>query len=230
MLNYNLYYFWNFKYVSLSFTLFLIYLGYQILLLINLKGEVMRHLSFISLFIFILFVSSTLFSQEKRVQASLHAKVSQTIGVETELTFDYSRPGVKGREIFGGLVPWGMEAGNKYSNEKPFPWRGGANKNTTLEVIKPVIIDGKNLPAGKYSIHFITGKDEWTVIINKANDKWGSYQYDESQDVFRFKVKPVEAPHKEWLEYGFEELNGTSCTAYLHWEKVKIPFKITVAE
>jgi hypothetical protein len=190
----------------------------------------MRHLSFASIFVVVLLVSGILFSQDNKPRASLHAKVTQTIGVGTELTFDYSRPGVKGRVIWGEIVPWGLQPGNEYSKNKSYPWRGGANENTTLEVSKPVVIDGKTLPAGKYSLHFITDKNEWTVIINKANDKWGSYQYDESQDVLRIKVKPVETTHKEWLEYGFEDLESNSCTAYLHWEKVKIPFKIKVAE
>jgi hypothetical protein len=190
----------------------------------------MRHLNFVSIITVLLFASTILSAQENIPRPSLHAKVTQTIGIDTDLTIEYSRPGVKGRKIWGDLVPWGLQAGNKYSNDKAYPWRGGANENTTFEVSKPVVIDGKTLPAGKYSLHFIPAETEWTVIINKENDKWGSYQYNESADAMRIKVAPVAAPQKEWLEYGFDELNGNSCTAYLYWEKVKIPFKVTVSE
>ena len=175
-----------------------------------------------------LLINTSLLSQDN-VRPSLKADVMQRIGVDTDIVINYSRPGVKGRKIWGELVPYGMEPGNKYSDNKPFPWRAGANENTTIEVSKDVMIEGKNLPAGKYSIHTIPGEEEWTVIFNMENDKWGSYQYDESKDALRITVKPVEAPHCEWLMFGFEDLAGTSAVAFLHWEKLKVPFKIAVA-
>lgn len=167
----------------------------------------------------------------KKVRPSLKASVSQTIGVDTEITIVYSRPGVKGRTIWGDLVPWGLAPGNKYSDNKPYPWRAGANESTTFEVSKDVLINGQKLAAGKYSLHMIPAENaEWTVMFNTVSDTWGSYKYDESKDALRIKVKPVEAPHQEWLTYGFEDLAGTEATAYMHWEKVKIPFKVAVAE
>jgi len=175
-------------------------------------------------------VSSTTFAQEKKVRPSLPASVSQTIGLDTEITFDYSRPGVKERKIWGELVPYGMAPGNKYSKEKPFPWRAGANEKTTITISSDVLVDGKALPAGKYSIHMIPSEKDWVVIFNKVSEGWGSYDYDEAQDALRVTVTPVEAPFQEWLRFGFDDLAGTSAVAFLHWEKLKVPFTIAVSE
>jgi len=164
---------------------------------------------------------------QDEVRASLHASITQTLGLKTVITVDYSRPGVKGRTIWGELLPWGMNPGNKYSEEKPYPWRVGANENTTIEFGGDVLIEGKKVPAGKYGLHMIPAeKEAWVVIFNKVNDAWGSYAYDESKDALRINVKPVKAAFEEWLTFGFEELAGTEATCFVHWEKVKIPFKV----
>lgn len=168
--------------------------------------------------------------QANKPRASLHASVSQRIGVDADITIDYSRPGVKGRKIWGELVPFGLSKGNQYSNNKDFPWRGGANEGTTIEFTKDVTVNGNKLPAGKYSLHFIPTEKEWTVIFNKNSKLWGSYQYNQEEDALRLTVTPVKAPFQEWLIYGFEDLAGTSCTAFLHWEELKVPFKVAVAE
>ncbi len=177
---------------------------------------------------FLLCLSSLTFAQGKKVRPSLAASVTQRIGVDTDITINYSRPGVKGRVIWGGLEPYGMHEGNKYSKDKPFPWRAGANENTTIEFTKDVEINGNKLPAGKYGIHMIVSKTEWTVMFNKDNANWGSYSYNKENDALRIMVKPVETSFQEWLIYGFENLAGTSATAFLHWEKLKIPFEIKV--
>jgi hypothetical protein len=170
-------------------------------------------------------------AQDKKVKPSLNASVSQTIGVDTEITIVYSRPGVKGRTIWGELVPWGLTPGNKYSDNKPFPWRVGANKNTTIEVSKDVKVDGNALAAGKYSVHMVTSEnDAWVVIFNKVNDAWGSYKYDKAQDALRIEVKATEAHHVEWLAFYFSDLAGTSAKANLHWEKLKVAFSLSTAE
>lgn len=168
-------------------------------------------------------------AQGQRVRPSLKASVSQTLGVDTNITIQYSRPGVKGRKIWGELVPYGMAPGNNYSEGKPFPWRAGANEKTTIELSKDVSVEGKPLPAGKYAIYMLPGESEWTVIFSK-NLTGNAFVYNEAEDALRVTVKPVKAPHQEWLEYGFDDLAGTSATAYLHWEQLKIPFKITVPE
>ncbi len=171
-------------------------------------------------------LSNTTLAQDKKIRKSLAAEVSQSLGVDAKVTINYSRPGVKGRTIWGDLVPYGLNPGNKYSDNKDFPWRAGANENTTIDFSSDVKVNGKDLPAGKYSIHMIPSENDWVVIFNKVNDAWGSYKYDESQDALRINVTPIAAPHQEWLVYGFEDLDGTSATAFLQWEKLKVPFKI----
>ncbi len=185
------------------------------------------------LFSLIFILSSTASAQmqkAKKPRLSLKAGVFQRIGIDTDINISYSRPGVKGRKIWGGLVPYGMAPGTKESKDKPFPWRGGANECTTIEFSKDVTIDGHKLPAGKYSMDFIPEPKEWTVIFNKDTTIWGSFLYNEKEDALRIKVTPVKVPFQEWLSYGFDDLAGTSCTAYLRWEKLKVPFKIETAE
>ena len=76
----------------------------------------------------------------------------------------------------------------------------------------------------------IPSKEDWVVIFNKDNANWGSYKYNKDNDALRITVTPVEAPHQEWLMFGFEELAGTSAVAFMHWEKLKIKFKIELPE
>jgi len=168
-------------------------------------------------------------AQGNRVQASLKAAVMQRIGVDTDITISYCRPGVKGRKIWGELVPYGLAPGNKASKDKPYPWRAGANETTTIEFSKDVLVQGNKLPAGKYGIHMIPSEKDWIIIFSKNAAGWGSYAYSEAEDALRITVTPVAAPHQEWLVYGFDDLAGTSATAYLWWEKLKVPFKVEVA-
>ena len=72
--------------------------------------------------------------------------------------------------------------------------------------------------------------EEWTIIFNKDTTIWGSFLYNEKDDALRIKVTPVEVPFHEWLSYGFDNLDGYSCTAYLRWEKLKVPFKISTTD
>ena len=176
------------------------------------------------------FIASPASAQKGKVRASLKASVSQTIGVDTKITIEYSRPGVKGRKIWGDLVPYGMAEGNKYSKDKPFPWRAGANENTTIEFSKDVMVEGHKLAAGKYGIHMIPSEKDWVIIFSNDNAAWGSFSYDETHDALRITVTPFEAPFEEWLSYGFDNLDGTKATAFLYWEKLKVPFNISVAE
>jgi hypothetical protein len=152
------------------------------------------------------------------------------VGVDTVITIEYSRPGVKGRKIWGELVPYGLAPGNSYSDNKPFPWRAGANQNTTIELSKDVLIEGKNLAAGKYGIHMVPGEKEWIIIFSKNNSAWGSFKYNKEEDALRVTVIPMDAPHEEWMSFGFDELTATSAVASLHWEKIRIPFKIELVK
>ena len=107
------------------------------------------------------------------------ATVSQDFGLAT-IQLSYSRPGMKGRKIFGDVVPFGKV------------WRTGANEATVFEVSKAVKVEGKSLPAGKYSLYTIPGEKEWTVMINKSWNQSGT-EYDQAQDALRFTVKPVKS-------------------------------------
>jgi hypothetical protein len=177
-----------------------------------------------SIFLLMSFASTAFAQKKKKPRLSLKAGVYQRIGVNTDINISYSRPGVKGRK-----VPYGLAPGDKESHNKPFPWRGGANECTTIEFNKDVTIDGHKLPAGKYSMQFIPSPKEWIVIFNKNTKLWGSFDYDKKDDALRIKVTPIEAPYQEWLSYGFDDLAGTSCTAYLWWDKLKVPFKISTS-
>ncbi len=169
-------------------------------------------------------------AQGTQVRTSLKAGAMQRLGTDTDITIEYSRPGVKGRKIWGALVPYGMAPGNQYSRNQPFPWRAGANENTTIEFNKDVLIEGKPLAAGKYGLHMIPSEKEWTIIFSKNNSSWGSFSYNQEEDALRVKVTPVAAPFQEWLTYGFEDLAGKSATAFLHWEQLRVPFKISLPQ
>ncbi|MBX7150329.1 DUF2911 domain-containing protein [bacterium] len=164
-------------------------------------------------------IAGNLFAQsEERVSQA--ASTFQKIGA-TEIVVTYSRPGVKGRKIWGELVPWG---------EKPFPWRAGANENTTISFSTDVEIEGKKLPAGKYGLHMAPQQDQWTIIFSKKNNSWGSFKYNKDEDALRVMVKPIAAPMKEWLEYGFDDLTQTSGTINLYWEKLRVPISVKIAK
>jgi len=184
----------------------------------------------LSLAVLLVLPSTASAQQGNRVPASLKASVMQRLGTDVDVIITYSRPGVKGRKIWGALVPFGLAPGNKYSENKPYPWRAGANENTTIEVNKNVLIEGKPLPAGKYGIHMIPSEKEWIIIFSKINNAWGSFTYKQEEDALRVTVIPVKAPLQEWLSFGFDDLAGTSATVYLHWEQLKVPFKIQIAQ
>ena len=173
-------------------------------------------------------VSTNSFGQGNQIRQSQNSSVTQYVGVDTQITINYSRPAVKGRVVWGNMVPYGLSPGNGYSNGKPFPWRAGANENTTIELNNEVKIEGTTLAAGKYSIHMIPSETDWIIIFNKNNDQWGSFSYDESADALRVTVTPVEATFEEFLTYNFGNITENSVVAFLHWEKLKMPFQINL--
>ncbi len=182
---------------------------------------------FILFFSFLLlFVVGSSFAQQNvpGVRVSPQATVVQSVGF-AEVTIDFSRPGVKGRTIFGELVPYGL-APNAFGNGKPMPWRAGANENTTIKLSHDAKINGTAIPAGTYGIHLLVYEDEWTLIFSNDSQAWGSFFYEEANDALRIKVKPQTAPHQEWLLFGFENLNTGTCDAFLHWGEMKGVFKI----
>jgi hypothetical protein len=143
------------------------------------------------------------------------ATVMQQIGI-TDLTVSYSRPGVKGRAIWGALVPYGQ------------PWRTGANEATTFTTTDEIKVGGKALPAGTYSFFTIPAEGEWTVIFSKQQGQWGAYQYDPQQDAARVMAKPSTADHVEWMEFTFEDMTPNSANLTLRWEKMKLVVPIEV--
>ena len=181
----------------------------------------------IGLLSLLLICSYDVLAQGNKPRASPKASVTQTIGADTTITITYGRPGVKGRKIWGDLVPYGMAPGNNYSNNQPFPWRGGANENTTIEFSKDVKINGSPLPAGKYGLHFIPSEKEWTIIFSKNSTAWGSFRYNQAEDALRVTTTAVKAPFQEWLVYGFDNLSENSATAFVQWEELKVPFNIS---
>jgi len=163
---------------------------------------------------------------------SQRQETTQTVG-DTKITVVYHRPNTKGRAM------WGCEAKNvvpKANYEEPClvpngqVWRTGANENTTFEVSNDVKINGQNLPAGKYGLHMIPGKDEWTVIFSKVNNEWGSFRYDEKQDQLRVKVKPQSGEMQETMSIAFENVKPTMSDVAVRWEKVRVPFTIDVGD
>jgi tetratricopeptide (TPR) repeat protein len=147
---------------------------------------------------------------------SQHAKIIQRVGI-TDITINYDRPLVKGRKVWGGLVPYGQV------------WRAGANENTTIEFSDPVTVEGKPLAKGIYGLHMLPTESEWTIIFSKASTAWGSFTYNQSEDALRINVKPAAAEMKEALAYEVDDVTPTSAVIALHWEKLAVPFKVQVS-
>ncbi|MDP4130341.1 MAG: DUF2911 domain-containing protein [Bacteroidota bacterium] len=156
------------------------------------------------------------------------ASVSQTIGIST-VTVHYSRPSVKGREIWGKLVPYGWNvegfgAGNKA------PWRAGANENTVIQLSHPATIEGHLVPAGDYGLFFTINQDNTgEVILSKDYKSWGNFWYDPKLDKMREKINVREGPETEMLTYDFDAITRTGAELVLSWEKKQFPVKIEFA-
>lgn len=156
------------------------------------------------------------------------ASVTQTIGIST-ITINYSRPSVRGREVWGGLVPYGWNA-QPFGNGKEAPWRAGANENTVLVISHPATVQGKPVAAGSYGLFFVINKDNTgEVIISKDYRSWGSFFYEATSDVFRAKVQLRDIAHTETLTYDFINPDKNSVELVLSWEKKQIPVKIEFA-
>jgi hypothetical protein len=200
---------------------------------------------YISFFAMLLVLSGALIAsaQIRTPRPSAKASVMQTIGV-TDVTITYSRPGVKGRTIWGDPLPEQAatkgEATLDDQNVRPkgapivpwgHAWRTGANEATQFVVTDDVFINGQKLPAGSYSLHTIPTKDEFTIIFNSVANQWGSFSYDPAKDTLRVKVKPEWGEHsKEWLEYWIDPVNDTSAQVNIRWEKVRVPFIVEVKD
>ncbi len=143
------------------------------------------------------------------------ATVSQFVGI-TKITVDYSSPGVKGRKIWGELVPYGQV------------WRVGANEVTSITFSDPVKVNGNELPAGTYGIHIIPSIDEWEIIFSKDTKIDDPMNYDKNKDALRIKVKPVENPFTERMMFTITDMTENSANVNLTWEKLKVTFGVEV--
>ena len=143
------------------------------------------------------------------------ATVTQTVGL-TDVTIMYCRPSVRGRVIWGGLVPYDQV------------WRTGANEATTITFADDVTIEGTKLPAGTYGLFTMPGKDEWTVIFNKGAKQWGAYEYKQAEDVLRITVKPQPAEFHELMTFSFPAVSTESAQVALGWEKLQVAFTFKV--
>lgn len=160
-------------------------------------------------------------------RGSQYAEVSQRIGT-TDVSIAYSRPSVNGREVWGALVPFGLNNFG-FGTSTEAPWRAGANENTIFKTTHPLQIDGKTLPAGKYGLHMIVHEDNTaTVIFSKNHGAWGSYFYNPAEDALRVDVTMEDIPHVEQLTYGFDHVTANTAIAALEWEKKRIPFTVEV--
>jgi tetratricopeptide (TPR) repeat protein len=146
---------------------------------------------------------------------SQRSVVTQRIGI-TDITINYHRPLVKGRTIWGKVVPY---------NEV---WRTGANENTTITFTDAIAIEGKPLAKGTYGLFAIPSQNQWTIIFSKVNSAWGSFTYKEADDALRVTVKPQASDPHEALTYDFDDVKADSTVVTLRWEKLAVPFKVDV--
>ncbi len=165
---------------------------------------------------------SALAADEAKIEfpaPSSHSVLKQRVGV-TDVEIDYSRPNKNGREIFGGLVPFNAV------------WRTGANASTKISFSDPVKLGGKDVPAGKYGLYTIPAANEWTVILSKAPDQWGAYDYKQDDDLVRFTVKPMAAMPMamplETFTIGFDDVKEGSATLCLAWDRTCVCVPLTV--
>ncbi|MBW3563498.1 MAG: DUF2911 domain-containing protein [Acidobacteria bacterium] len=155
-------------------------------------------------------------AQFQTPQASPRASISQTVGL-TDVEVDYSRPGVKGRVIWGELVPYETL------------WRTGANAATTIEFSRDVVFEGKAVKAGRYALFTIPREGAWTVILNGNPDQPGTSQYDESLDVARVEIVPTRTPAPvERMTFVFPTVGDDEAVLRLEWERLALPMRIEV--
>jgi len=194
--------------------------------------------------LFVLSLAASASAQVVLPRPSQKASVMQRIGA-TDITITYSRPGVKGRKIWGDPLP-GQEATVKgeatLDNQNVRPkdavivpyghvWRTGADDATMFVVSDDVLINGQKLPAGTYSLHTIPTKDEWTIVFNGTANQWGSFNYDAAKDTLRVKAKPAWVnENEEWLSFSFDPVSDDSAQVNIRWEKVSVPFTVKVPD
>ena len=146
---------------------------------------------------------------------SPRASVSQVVGLTT-LSVDYGRPGVNGRPIWGGLVPWDTV------------WRAGANVNTVFASTSAFTFGGTTLPAGRYGVFMIPGREKWTVILSRQANAWGAFSYTPTEDVVRVTVTPKAADFVERLVYALDDPTPKAVTLTMRWEKLAVSVPVAI--
>lgn len=147
-------------------------------------------------------------------QASPSATISQKIGL-TDVTIEYARPSMKGRKIFGELVPFGEV------------WRTGANAATLLTFSTEVKIEGQLVPAGTYALYSIPGREDWTIILSSNTSLWGAVGYNADEDVLRATVKSGKTGQRyETMEFNFVDMTDNAASVAIKWENTRVAFRI----
>ena len=184
----------------------------------NLSGKILSVSTILLTVLLASVFSNEGYSQKKEeLRISPKALVEQTVGY-TEVKIEYSRPGVKGRTIWGSLVPYNTV------------WRAGANEATKITFTTDVKIDGKKLKAGRYSFFAIPTEKTWTLIFNKVADQWGAFEYNDAEDALRIVVTPIKENNcwQEWLAYTINKTSDKKAVVMIEWEKIKVPFNVQV--
>ena len=139
--------------------------------------------------------------------------VSQEIGI-SKVGISFARPAVKGRKIWGDLVPFGQV------------WRAGANSATVITFSHAAKVAGKDVPAGSYGFFVIPGEKAWTLILNKKPNQWGAYEYKKEDDVMRWAATPQAGPFLEYLDYRVIPMDTGHATLELGWENLRVTFPV----
>ncbi len=165
---------------------------------------------FFLLFLGLLGLATSAFSQADKSQRSSPPAQAKAMVNGKIITVDYSQPAVKGRKVWGELVPYGQV------------WRTGANETTAFEVSDDVLVEGKKLAKGRYALFTIPGEKEWTIVFNKTI-AWGEYSYKEAEDVLRVKVpSKASAALNERFTINISDQGVVS----LLWENLQVDFKV----
>ncbi len=166
--------------------------------------------------ILMLSASVGIFAQLTPPRESTRQEISQTVG-DTKISIVYHRPNMKGRKVWGGLVPYGQV------------WRTGANEATIFEISNDATINGQKLAKGKYSLYTIPNETEWTIIFNKTWNQWGTI-YSDKEDALRVTAKPAESEMHETMAFEIENVSPNAAQIFIRWDKIGVPFTVDVGD
>ncbi|MBI1752244.1 MAG: DUF2911 domain-containing protein [Acidobacteria bacterium] len=147
------------------------------------------------------------------LRVSPAATISQDIGI-SRIDLSFARPAVKGRAIWGGLVPF-KEV-----------WRAGANNATVITFSHAAKVAGKDVPAGSYGFFVIANEKTWTLILNRKAKQWGAYEYKQEEDLLRWEAAPQAGPFLEYLDYRVIPQDISHAVVELGWEKLRVSFSV----